>query len=97
MLGKMILTLFVFWTIIMLRAAIKWPTRPEEEEEEEEWAHRRFAIVCHYCGAMEETDDRFGGASDNPNRWNKFACTKCKEGGKGAEYRIGGSNRANGT
>ena len=92
MLGKMTLTLFIVWTLIMLWRFFKWATTPEEYGP----PNRRFAIVCHSCGAMEETDDQFG-IDNTPGRWDKFTCTRCKKGGKDAGGRIGSPNRANGT
>ena len=93
MLGKMIIALFVAWTGMMLWRYFKWKSSSEEVPGPK---NRRFVIVCHYCGGIEQTDDKFG-LDDSDEKWPKFACTKCKREGKNAGNNIDREGGADGS
>lgn len=97
MLGKMILTLLIAWIAIMLWTAFKWLPRTGVVHGPR---NRIFMIACSYCGCLEETNDQFGVTSDDPDNWDKFACTKCKREGKDGEdagNKIDRESRYNGS
>jgi len=94
MLGKMILALFVAWLAIII-TTWRFLKRRRQPDEVHGPNNRRFVLVCHYCGCIEETDATFG--LNSTDKWPKFACTKCKGEGKNAGNNIDRASGGNGS